>query len=36
MQFAVEMDSLSAPQADGDFDGVLVLESTTPISFLWN
>ena len=36
MQFAVEMDSLSAPQADGEFDGVLVLESTTPISFLWN
>ena len=36
MQFAIEMDSLSAPLTDGEFDGELVLESKTPISFLWN
>ena len=31
-----EMDQTRYPMADGEYDGELVLESTTPISFLWN
>ena len=31
-----EMDQTRYPLADGEYDGELVLESTTPISFLWN
>ena len=31
-----EMDPLNYPMKDGEYDAELVLESTTPISFLWN
>lgn len=31
-----EMDPLNYPLKDGEYDAELVLESTTPISFLWN
>ena len=31
-----DMDHTYIPMDDGDYDAVLVLESTTPISFLWN
>ena len=31
-----EMDNTYIPMNDGEYDAELVLESTTPISFLWN
>ena len=31
-----EMDHGFIPMDDGEYDGELILESTTPISFLWN
>jgi len=31
-----EMDNKNRPISDGEYDAELVLESTTPISFLWN
>ena len=36
VQIFIEMDKSVYPLTDGEFDGELVLESTTPISFLWN
>lgn len=36
IQVAFEMDKLHYPLTDGEYDAELVLESTTPISFLWN
>jgi len=36
IQVAFEMDGLSSPLQDGEYDAELILETTTPISFLWN
>ena len=36
LDVAFEMDPLKYPLNDGEYDAELVLESTTPISFLWN
>ncbi len=36
VQIIIEMDKTIYPLTDGEFDAELVLESTTPISFLWN
>ena len=33
---AMEMEHEYIPMPDGEYDATLVLESTTPISFLWN
>ena len=32
----IQMDNEQVPLKDGNYDAVLVLESTTPLSFLWN
>ncbi len=36
LELIMEMEHDFIPLKDGDYDGELVLESTTPISFLWN
>ena len=36
MTIIFEMEHQYIPMNDGEYDAVLVLESTTPISFLWN
>ena len=36
VQVMIQMDKVSYPLTDGEFDAELVLESTTPISFFWN
>ena len=32
----ISTDNLYVPLPEGDYEAELVLESTTPISFLWN
>ena len=34
--YIIEMDNENIPLKDGEYDAQLVLESTTPVSFLWN
>lgn len=34
--FQIEMEQGYVPMPDGEYDAELVLETTTPISFLWN
>lgn len=36
MTLLIDMDHEYVPMPDGEYDAVLVLEKTTPISFLWN
>lgn len=36
MMIMVDMEHDYIPMRDGEYDAVLVIESTTPISFLWN
>ena len=36
MALDIQADNLYIPMPDGEYDAELVLESTTPISFLWN
>ena len=36
LSLMIEMDNESLQLKDGEYDAELVLESTTPISFLWN
>ena len=36
IELIISMDNLSLSLRDGEYDAELVLESTTPISFLWN
>ena len=36
VEVGFDMDPLNYPLNDGEYDAELVLESTTPVSFLWN
>ena len=36
LELIITMDNPSLSLRDGEYDAELVLESTTPISFLWN
>ena len=36
INLVIDMEHKNIPLPDGEHDAVLVLESTTPISFLWN